>query len=276
MKNSKRFLALGLTSVMAFTVLAGCGNSSTAQSEGATDQLSQIKTNGKIIFAMEGQWAPWTYHDESGDLVGYDTEVGKAIADKLGVEAEFIEGEWDGLFTGLDTKRYDAIINGVEITDERSQKYDFTDPYAYIKTALVVADTNTDITGFEDLAGKKTSNSLGSTYADLAAEYGAEVQNVDTLSETIDMVLSGRVDATLNAEVSFYDYLSEHPDAAIKIVARTDDASLVSIPLRKSTDEENTDSLREAINQALKELSEDGTLTELSNKYFGNDISKEN
>ena len=266
----KRILGL----LMAFTLansmlLSGCGN---ADTKSAGDQLAQIKSEGKIIFAMEGQWAPWTYHDESGELVGYDTEVGKAIAEKLGVKAEFVEGDWDGLFTGLDTGRYDAIINGVEITDERSQKYDFTTPYAYIKTGICVLADNTDINSFEDLAGKKTSNSLGSTYADLAAQYGATVENVSTLSETIDMLIAGRVDATLNAEVSFYDYLAEHPDAPIKISALSDDASLVSVPLRKGDD---SASLRAAIDQAIKELSEDGTLTELSMKYFGSDISRQ-
>ncbi len=265
-----RKIIIGL--LMAFTLansvlLGGCGSKQAATG----DHLSRIKESGKIIFAMEGQWAPWTYHDESGELVGYDTEVGKAIAEKLGVEAEFVEGEWDGLFTGLDGGRYDAIINGVEITEERSQKYDFATPYAYIKTGLVVAQGNSDIKSFEDLNGKQTSNSLGSTYADLAEQYGATVQNVDTLSETIDMVLSGRVDATLNAEVSFYDYLGEHPDAAIDIVALTEDASEVAVPLVKGDDNA---SLKAAIDKAIEELSADGTLTELSNKYFGSDISQ--
>ncbi len=287
MKKNLIKKAIGLTAACAMLmgVLAGCGSSNTTdtaatsgnQAEStskATDLLETVKSKGKIVIAMEGQWAPWTYHDESGDLVGYDTEVGKAIAEKLGVDAEFIEGEWDGLFAGLDGGRYDIIINGVEITDLRKEKYDFTTPYAYIRTALVVKDDNSDINTFEDLKGKKTSNSLGSTYADLAAEYGAEVQNVDTLSETIDMVLSGRVDATLNAEVSFYDYLSEHPDAPIKIVALTEEASEVSIPVRKSTDSENTAAFVEAVNKAIEELAADGTLSELSNKYFGRDISK--
>lgn len=268
MSIMKKFISVAMAGVLSAAVLTGCGNKDAA---GSGDQLAKIKESGKIIFAMEGQWAPWTYHDESGELVGFDTEVGKAIAEKLGVEAEFVEGEWDGLFAGLDGGRYDAIINGVEITDERAEKYDFTTPYAYIKTALVVSEGNNDITSFDDLAGKKTSNSLGSTYADMATSLGADVQNVDTLSETIDMVLSGRVDATLNAEVSFYDYLGEHPDAAIKIVALTDDASKVSIPLRKGDDSK---SLREAIDKAIEELSAEGTLSEISNKYFGSDITK--
>ena len=268
LSRGKRYLT-GLA--LAGTLVLGTAFGAQADDAAQDDLLAQIREKGVITFAMEGQWAPWTYHDENGDLVGYDTEVGKAIAEKLGVEAEFVEGEWDGLFAGMDGGRYDVVINGVEITDERAEKYDFTTPYAYIRTALVVSEDNEDITSFEDLKDKKTSNSLGSTYADMAAEYGAVCQNVDTLAETIDMVLSGRVDATLNAEVSFYDYLKEHPDAPIKIVALTEDASEVSIPLRK---EAATESLREAINEALEELSEDGTLTELSEKYFGSDISK--
>lgn len=264
-KKTKIYAGIGLAGIL--LALSGCGKTE----EKADDLLTQIQEKGVITFAMEGQWSPWTYHDESGELIGYDTEVGQAIAEKLGVQAEFVEGEWDGLFAGLDGGRYDAVINGVEIIPERAEKYDFTTPYAYIRTGLVVAQDNEDISDFTDLAGKKTSNSLGSTYADMAAEYGADVSNVDTLSETIDMVLSGRVDATLNAEVSFYDYLEEHPDAPIKIVALTEEASEVAIPVRK---EEATESLREAINQAIRELSEDGTLTALSEKYFGSDISQ--
>lgn len=268
MKKWMQGLLIAFTLANSTILLSGCGNKPSD-----IDHLARIQNEGKIVFAMEGQWAPWTYHDESGELVGYDTEVGKAIAAKLGVDAEFIEGEWDGLFAGLDGGRYDAIINGVDITEERSKKYDFTTPYAYIKTALVVADTNEDIKSFEDLNQKKTSNSLGSTYADMAADYGASVENVDTLSETIDMVLSGRVDATLNAEDSFYDYLKEHPDAPIKIVALTEDSNHVAIPLVKGADNAT---LVEAINAAIEELHKDGTLTELSNKYFGGDISTAN
>lgn len=236
----------------------------------AEDQLDKIKEEGKIVFAMEGTWAPWTYHDEDGNLTGYDTEVARLIAEKLGVEAEFVEGEWDGLFAGLDSKRYDAVINGVEVTEERAEKYDFSEPYAYIRTALVVRDDEEEIQTFEDLDGKTTANSFNSTYMYLAQDYGAEVKNVDTLSETIDMLLSGRVDATLNAEVSIYDYLTVRPDAAIKIAALTDDASEVCIPLRKG--EEST-SLKEAIDQAITELRDEGELTKLSEQFFGSDIS---
>ena len=260
----KKILSLVLiVSLLASFGLTGCGRQ-------AGDQLKDIQDKGKIVFAMEGNWAPWTYHDESGELVGFDTEVGKLIAAKLGVEAEFVEGDWEGLFAGLDNGRYDAVINGVEITDERSEKYDFTEPYAYIRTALIVRNDNTEINTFEDLAGKTTANSLNSTYQYLAQDYGATVSNVEALNDTLEMVLSGRVDATLNAEVSYSDYMGEHPDAELKVVALTEDASLVSIPLRKG---DETEALRQAINQAIKELRESGELAALSEKYFGRDIT---
>ncbi len=263
----KRVLSLVLTvSLLASLGLAGCGRQ-------AGDQLKDIQDKGKIVFAMEGNWAPWTYHDESGELVGFDTEVGRLIAGKLGVEAEFVEGDWEGLFAGLDNGRYDAVINGVEITDERSEKYDFTDPYGYIHTALIVRSDNTEINTFEDLAGKTTANSLNSTYQYLAQDYGAEVSHVEALNDTLEMVISGRVDATLNAEVSYYDYMNQHPEAELKIAALTEDASLVSIPLRKG---EETANLRQAINQAIKELRESGELAALSEKYFGMDITGSN
>ena len=251
-------------SLLASTALAGCGSNDN------DDLLAKIQANGKIVIAMEGNWAPWTYHDESGELVGFDTEIGKLIAEKLGVEAEFVEGDWDGLLTGLETGRYDIMINGVEVTEDRAEKYDFTDPYCYIHTALIVRSDNTDIQTFEDLNDKTTANSLDSTYQYLAQEYGATVSNVEALNDTLEMVLSGRVDATLNAEVSYYDYMGEHPEAQLKVVALTDEASLVVIPLRKGGE---ADSLRQAINQALQEIRDSGQLAALSLKYFGMDIT---
>lgn len=235
------------------------------------DQLAAIKAKGEIVVATEGAWAPWTYHDEQGNLVGFDVDVAKAIADKLGVTATFAETEWDGIFAGLDAGRYDIAANGVEVTDERAEKYNFTTPYGYIRTALIVRGDNDDITSFEDLAGKHTANSIASTYMTLAESYGATAVGVDTLDQTIQMVLSGRADATLNAEVSFYDYMAVHPDANIKVVALTDDASRVSIPVRK---DEKSASLLEAINQAIAELDEEGELSRISEKYFGKDITK--
>lgn len=267
MKKGLKFLA---TAAIAALALTACGNG--RQQAQGQDLLQQIQEKGTLTVAMEGTWAPWTYHDENDKLVGFDVEVAQKIAEKLGVEATFVEGEWDGLFAGLDSGRYDMVVNGVEITDERAEKYDFSEPYGYIRTALIVAEDNEEIKTFEDLNGKTTTNSMASTYMTLAESYGATVTPVDSLDQTLDLVVAGRVDATLNAEVSFYDYMNVHPDAPVKIVALTDDASHVSIPIRKG---EETASFKAAVDQAIKELKESGELAEISVKYFGSDITKE-
>ena len=282
----KRRTFISLMSVMAAAgvlPLAGCssnsgssaaasGSASSAASTGAADQLAAIQANGKLVVALEGAWQPWSYHDESDTLVGYDVEVSRAIAEKLGVEPEYVESDWDSLFAGLDAGRFDIVCNGVEVTDERAKTYDFTTPYGYIHTALAVRKDNEDIKSFEDLKGKTTANSLASTYMELAESYGATVQGIDTLEETIQLLTAGRIDATLNADVSFYDYLNVHPDADFKLVAQTEDASHVAIPVRKGDD---SASLLEAINTAIEELRADGTLKALGEKYFGQDISSE-
>lgn len=282
----KRRTFISLMSVMAAAgvlTLAGCssnsgssaaasGAASSTASTGAADQLASIQANGKLVVALEGAWQPWSYHDESDTLVGYDVEVSRAIAEKLGVEPEYVESDWDSLFAGLDAGRFDIVCNGVEVTDERAKTYDFTTPYGYIHTALAVRKDNEDIKSFEDLKGKTTANSLASTYMELAESYGATVQGIDTLEETIQLLTAGRIDATLNADVSFYDYLNVHPDADFKLVAQTEDASHVAIPVRKGDD---SASLLEAINTAIDELRADGTLKALGEKYFGQDISLE-
>ena len=282
----KRRTFISLMSVMAAAgvlTLAGCssnsgssaaasGAASSAASTGAAGQLAAIQANGKLVVALEGAWQPWSYHDESDTLVGYDVEVSRAIAEKLGVEPEYVESDWDSLFAGLDAGRFDIVCNGVEVTDERSKTYDFTTPYGYIHTALAVRKDNEDIKSFEDLKGKTTANSLASTYMELAESYGATVQGIDTLEETIQLLTAGRIDATLNADVSFYDYLNVHPDADFKLVAQTAEASHVAIPVLKSEDTAYLD----ALNTAIEELRADGTLKTLSEKYFGQDISSEN
>ena len=280
----KRRTFISLMSVMAAAgvlSLAGCSSNTSAStasstaasaSAAAANKLEAIQSNGKLVIALEGAWQPWSFHDESDTLVGYDVEVSRAIAEKLGVEPEYVESDWDSLFAGLDAGRYDLVCNGVEVTEERAKTYDFTTPYGYIHTALAVRKDNDDIKSFDDLAGKTTANSLASTYMELAESYGATVQGIDTLEETIQLLTAGRIDATLNANVSFYDYLNVHPDADFKLVAQTEDASHVAIPIVKSEDS----SFLDALNSAIDELRADGTLKELGEKYFGQDISSEN
>ena len=264
-------IALLLIVAVVVCVVVLRGKDEPEQNDEGLDLLGRIQERGELIIATEGNWAPWTFHDETSNaLVGFDVEVATLIAEKLGVKATFVECPWESIFAGIDSERYDIAANGVEITDERAEKYDFSTPYGYIRTALVVHKDNEDIKTFEDLAGKSTVNSIASTYMTLAESYGATATGVSTLDMTIENVLYGRADATLNAEVSIYDYLSVHPEAAIKIVALTEEASQVSIPVRKGDD---SASFLGAVNKAIAELAEEGKLSELSVKYFGSDIT---
>lgn len=275
MKRRTFISLMGVMAAAGVLSLTGCSSKDTATSTASSaplNKLDSIQKSGKLVVALEGAWQPWSYHDSSDTLVGYDVEVSRAIAEKLGVEPEYVESDWDSLFAGLDAGRYDMVCNGVEVTEERAKTYAFTTPYGYIHTALAVRKDNEDIHSFEDLKGKTTANSLASTYMELAESYGATVQGIDTLEETIQLLTAGRIDATLNADVSFYDYMNVHPDADFKLVAQTAEASHVAIPVLKSEDTAYLD----ALNTAIEELRADGTLKTLSEKYFGQDISSEN
>ena len=162
-------------------------------------------------------------------------------------------------------------LSRVGIAPDREGKYNFSTPYAFNRTAVLVRGDYDQIHFMEDLKGKRTANTISSNYATLAESYGATVTGVDDLNQTIELLLNGRVDATLNAEVTYFDYLKEHPDANIKIAALTNDASQVAFPVRKG---DETATLREALNQAINELREDGTIAEISEKYFGTDLSQ--
>ena len=237
---------------------------------GTDDLLAKVQEKGSLVIAMEGNWAPWTYEDERGELVGFEVEVSRAVAEKLGVTPEYVTGEWDGLLAGVQAGRYDVMANGVGYTEERAQAYYYSDFYAFNRTALVVRGDNEEIKSMEDLAGKTTCNSANSTYQLLAEKYGATVKDVESLAGTIDELMAGRVDATLNAEVSINDYMREQPDADIKIVDYDPDVEQVGMIMPYG---ESSASLRDAINKALGELRADGTLAEISNKYFGMDIT---
>ena len=265
----KKIIAL-FTALLLVFLLCGCGSSNTEAAASDADLLAQIREKGTITVAMEGNWAPWTYEDENGTLTGFEVDVANAVADKLGVKTEFVTGEWDGLLAGVQSGRYDLMCNGVGYTEERAKAYYFSDFYAFNRTALVVRGDNEDIHSLEDLKGKTTCNSANSTYQLTAEAYGATVKDVESLDGTIEELAAGRVDATLNAEVSINDYMKEKPDVDIKIVAYDPEVECVGMLMPYG---EDSASLQSAVNSALAELHADGTLSEISNRYFGMDIT---
>ena len=265
----KKLIAAVLALTLCLCLLSGC---SKPAAEGK-DLLARIREKGSITIAMEGNWAPWTYEDENGTLMGFEVEVSSAVAEKLGVKADYVIGVWDGLLAGVQSGRYDLMANGVGYSEDRAQSYTFSDFYAFNRTALVVRSDNTEITSLKDLKGRTTCNSANSTYQLLAESYGATVKDIETLDGTIEELLAGRVDATLNAEVSINDFMKAQPDAAIKIVDFDPEVEKVGMIMPRG---EDSASLQKAVNDALAELRADGTLRAISVKYFGMDITSEN
>ena len=297
----KKITSLLLVGALGFGVLTGCGSSddsasnanvsnaeSTTASEssdtvenpsasetseessssGEATTYDQITSNGYITFATEGTYAPFSYHDDSDKLVGFDVEVAQAIAEKLGVEAKFTETKWDGIIAGLDAKKYDAISNQVSITEERQEKYLFSTPYTYSYGAVVVNGDNTDINSFEDLKDKDVALTVTSNWAEVAESYGGKIVSTSGFSESIQLVIQGRADATVNDNVTFLDFKANQPDANVKIVATSNEATESAILIRKDDSD-----LQEAINGALDQLRSEGKLAEISKKYFGEDIT---
>ncbi|MCF3641326.1 amino acid ABC transporter substrate-binding protein [Rhizobium sp. TRM95111] len=240
-----------------------------AQPASAGENLDRITSAGVLRIGTEGTYAPFTYHDASGALVGFDVEIGEAVAEKLGVKPEFLEGKWDGLIAGLDADRYDVVINQVGITEERRKKYDFSEPYITSKAVLIVRADNEEIKGFADLSGKRAAQSLTSNFGKLAEASGAELVGTDGFDQSIQLVLTGRADATINDSLSFLDFKKQKPDAPVKIAAEQADAEHSGIILRKGDPE-----LLAEINEALAAIKDDGTYDVIAQKYFGADVSK--
>ena len=252
--------------VVLLAVLMLCGCSRTKE---FASHMDKIQSEGKVVIATEGMWEPWTYVDENGELTGYDVELGKKIAEKLGVEAEFVTGDFTGFLSGLDNGQYDLVINGIDVTEERQQKYDFSETYAYASSFLIVKGDNEDIKSLEDLNGKKLTNSLGSSYANLGESYGATNVGGDTFADTINNLVNGYADASINSADTYSLYIKEHPDADVKVVMTIDPLD-VAIPFVKG---EYNDSFREAVNEVIREMRASGELSALAIQFFGMDIT---
>lgn len=270
MKDRRMIFAAGMMAAMLSMSAAGAAFAEKNAEKADDGSLQAVLDAGELRIGLEGDWQPFSFHNGDDELVGYDVEVAKAIADELGVEAKITEGPWDGLLTGLSTGVYDVVVNGVDVTEEREKAFDFSDGYAYDHVDLVTMADNEEISSFDDLKGRKSANSTGSTYAEIGEEYGAEVLNVPTLAETMMLVLNGTVDATVNADTSVQDYLNTTGETRLRVAAQLPDITTYAIPVKKGSL-----TLRDAINGALSRLRDDGTLSELSEKYFGADLTNE-
>lgn len=258
------FSAALLTAVA--IALTGC----TAGSGNADDSLSSVQESGVLTVGTEGTYRPFTFHEGgSGALTGYDVEVIEAVAAELDVKVDFEETQWDAIFAGLTAGRWDVVANQVSITPERVKEYTFSEPYTYSTGVVVVPSDNTSITSFESLDGKTTAQSLTSNWYALATESGATVEAVEGWAPAVALVEQGRVDATVNDMLTFLDYQNTNGAKGLKVAAETEEVSKSAFAFAKGDS-----ALAGAVDEALATLAADGTLTELSQKYFGADVSQ--
>ncbi|WP_066314367.1 amino acid ABC transporter substrate-binding protein [Bacillus sp. FJAT-29814] len=277
MKKLSLLFALLLSFML---VLAACGKDDAKKDEKKEDNktaekadnknlLAKVKDDGKILVGTEGTYAPFTFHDPSGKLTGFDVELAEEVAKRIGVKVEFKETQWDGMFAGLDAKRFDMVANQVGIRPDRQKKYDFSDPYIKSAAVLIVSKDNDKVKAFEDIKGLNSAQSLTSNYADIAKKYGANLVGVEGFQQAVELLGQKRVDTHINDKIAYLDYMKQKPDAPIKIAATSPDASASGFLFRK-----NSDTLVDAVNKALKEMVDDGTYTKISEKWFGVDVLK--
>lgn len=237
----------------------------------AQSLLDKINNKGTITVGTEGTYAPFTYHDESGKLTGYDVEVTRAVAEKLGVTVEFKETAWDAMLAGLKAERFDMVANQVALTTpERQAMFDKSEVYNWSSAWAVARQDEERIKTIEDFKGLKAANGLSSNYGEIAEKAGAIVVPVDGMAQAIELIKQGRADFTLNNSLGLLDYLKKNPDAGLKVVwqAPTTEWKGAGLTVNKNNDEALA-----KINEAIKELKADGTLKKIGEQFFGQDVS---
>ncbi|WP_249310158.1 amino acid ABC transporter substrate-binding protein [Bacillus sp. FJAT-49736] len=265
-------IAVIFLSIVLIIMSAACSNTKRntgSDKDGKNTLYQNIDKKGVITIGTEGTYAPFTFHDSTGKLTGFDIDIANEVAKRLHLKPKYIETKWDGMIAGLDAKRYDMVANEVAVRPDRLKKYDMSSPYIVSKAVLVVRKDNNDIKSLDDLKGKKVGQSLDSNYRKIAEDHGATNTVVDGFNQAIDLITSKRIDATINDSLSYLDLKKRRPDLPIKQVYEEKEATSNAFLFRKG----NKD-LVDAVNKALSEMKKDGTYLNISKKWFGTDVSK--
>ena len=253
-------------------LLAACAWAAGVSPAMAADSLlDRINAKGTITVGTEGTYAPFTYHETDGTLTGYDVEVTRAIARKLGVTVEFEETQWDAMLAGLKAGRFDLVANQVALTTpERQATFDKSEPYSWSGAMMLVRADNDDIKSLEDVKGRKAAQTLSSNYGELATKLQAEIVPIDGMAQGLLLIRQKRAELTFNDSLALLDYLKKNPDAGLKTAweAPADEKLGAGLIANKGNDEALA-----KISAAIVELREDGTLKKLGEQFFGKDIS---
>lgn len=260
-------MLFGLLALVIVIAVAACGNDSSNKKSSETKTVSKDKT---FVVGTEGTYAPFSYHDKNDKLTGYDVDVMKAVAKEMGYRVKFKETQWDSMFAGLDSGRFNVIANQVGINDERKEKYQFSEPYTYSQAVLVVNKNNKNIKSFNDVKGKKLAQTFTSNYGKLAKSKGAELTKVDGFNQAMDLLQSNRVEGTFNDNISYLDYKKQKPNAKVKAIEGNAEKSQSALTFSKKEDKKTI----EKVNKAMKKLKDNGELAKISKKWFGSDVSQ--
>lgn len=269
--KAKRFLSLLLAGVMTTALLAGCGSDNTpaasGSSAGTESDLAYVQDKGSMVIGYT-VYEPMNYTDENGEFTGFDTEFAKAVCEKLGVEPDFVEINWDTKVVELDAKSIDCIWNGMTITDDLKENIAISDPYVKNMQVVVIKDSNKD--KFTDTASLSAAN--------LVAEAGsagqAAVEADENLSQATLTTVTKQTDALLEIESGASDAAVLDWTLAKSMIGEgTDFADLMMIDGAELSVEEYGIGFRKdsdlctEVNKIMAELVEDGTLPALAEKY---------
>ena len=234
--------------------------------------LERINNKGTIIVATDGAYPPFSYHDESGKLTGYDVEVTRLVGEKLGVAIDFKETLWDGMLAGLKAGRFDLVANQVTLhNDERRANFDAAEPYTWTGAMILIhKDSQHTINTLSDIKGLKAAQALNSNFATQASNAGAEIVPAESLPQELALVVQKRADLTMNDALAYLDYLRKNPDAPLKQGWRAPKEE--QVPSGLVAAKGNGEALKK-ISAALIELREEGKLKALGEQFFGEDVS---
>ncbi|MBC9248866.1 cystine transporter subunit [Pseudomonas alcaligenes] len=237
----------------------------------AADLLDEIKAKGAIQVGLEGTYPPFNYQDENGQLTGFEVDFANALAKQLGVKAEFQPTKWDGILAALESKRLDVVINQVTISEERKQKYDFSTPYTVSGIQALTSKADGDsIKSAADLAGKKVGVGLGTNYEQWLKDNvpQADIRTYDDDPTKLQDLNVGRIDAILVDRLAAFEIV-EKTGGRLAVAGDAFSRQEAGIALRKGNPQ-----LLAAINDAIAKLRADGTLKQLSDKWFKADVTQ--
>ncbi|WP_280770734.1 transporter substrate-binding domain-containing protein [Salipaludibacillus daqingensis] len=245
-------------------------NGNANNNEAADGDSADLTLDGEtFVYALSGEYRPFSYVNEDGELTGFDVDIGMAIAEELGVEGEPYRISFSGIIPGLQDDRYDAIIGSLGITEERQETVDFSDPY-YISGAQVYVRSDSDISSIDDIdENTEVAVSLGSTYEDMIKDYTEDVSTYDSDVVALQALDQGRHDAVVTDRLIGLINIEEQ-DLDIVMAGDLIDVEHMGIAVKKGNEE-----LLEAINNALETIKEDGRYLEISEHYLDEDISQE-